>query len=370
MNTAVRSVAVIAAAITVDLVFWNGDVATAGGDAVIWWVPVAATVAVHLSLWWRRTHPLEVFAVQVMFALVSVEVPLWQPVAGLLVATFAVAAHTPARVARLGWLAAAPLLSHSLALAEAGYVGVVGLTQATLLNLAAGVAMWVAGRRVFHRQRRLRAWQAEQERLRAETSLAERVRLARELHDGVANTITAVAVQAAAARASGNGDPRLSGIESTARRAMAEVQETLQLMPRSADTGSGPTLDDLPALVAMATEAGLEVDLTESGVRRDLPVAMQTAAYRAVQEGLTNALKYTPPGTPCRVSLAWGPDELAISIVDRPPVAAGARPALPATGGRGLAGLRERFRPLGGVLECGADEGGFRLAARLPVGAR
>ena len=371
MSVTTRSLLVVAAAITIDLFFWDGEARLAGGGHVPLWLPVLVTVAAHATLFWRRGRPLTVFAVQAAFSMVSIAVPLWQPIAGLLIGTFAIAANAPARTARWGWLVALPLLTHSFVLWLWTDSKWIGLTQGALLYLAAGAAAWIAGRRSLLRAERLRAWQADQEWLRAEASHNERVELARELHDGVANTITAVLVQAAAARASANGDPAaLRGIESAARRAMEEIQATLRLMPREPLASGAPLLDDLPALLALAAEAGLEVTFTENGRRRDLEPVAQTAVYRAIQEGITNTLKYAPPGTRCRITLTWGAAELEVDIVDFPARSAGAPPDLPATGGRGLAGLNDRLRTVGGVLESGTHDAGYRLAARLPVGVR
>lgn len=368
MPPALRNLSVVGAAIAVDLVFWDGELRTADGGQLPWWLPIVLTVVVHVSLWWRRTRPLSVLAVQLGFALVCLGVPLWQPVAGLLMAVFAVAGTLPAARARLGWLAAAPLLAHTLALSRIGDLDAAGLAQAGALNLAAGAAAWLTGRRLYRRAAQLRAWQADQDQLRAEEAHRQRVELARELHDGVANTITAVLVQAAAARASAPSS--LQGIEAGARRAMEEIQQLLRLMPRDPDAADGPQLADLPGLLALAAEAGLQVSFTETGVRHELARAAQTAVYRAVQEGITNTLKYAPAGTRCFVTLDWRAAELAASVVDEPPRHTAARPALPATGGRGLAGLQERLRGLGGALESGAVRDGFRLAAHVPVGVR
>jgi len=371
MNASLRSLLVVTSAIALDLMFWDGEVRTIlGGDLPVWF-PVIATVAAQCTLIWRRSHPLRVFALQAGFSMVSLVVPLWQPVVGLLVATFAVAANLPHRQARWGWLAGVPLLTHTLALSFAGAIELDGLLQSAALNLALGAACWFGGRHVFVRGRQLRHWQADQERLRAEATHNERLALARELHDGVANTITAVLVQAAAARASTNGDPAaLRGIEASARHAMDEIQATLRLMPRGRETVDGPQLEDLPALLALAREAGLDMRYAETGVRRDLAPAVQTAVYRAVQEGITNTLKYAPAGTRCIVSLSWSSDELEIDVIDQPTRTTATRPNLPATGGRGLAGVNDRMRSIGGVVESGSHKDGFRLAARLPVGAR
>ncbi|WP_298132828.1 histidine kinase [Micropruina sp.] len=371
MSSSLRSLLVVTAAITVDLLFWDGEARLISGGQVPLWLPVSVTVAAHTALFWRRSRPLAVFGVQVAFAMVTLLVPLWQPVAGLLIATFAVAANSPAATARWGWLAAVPLVTHSYVLSISVDSKWIGFSQGVLLSLIAGGVAWASGRRVALRSERLLAWQADQERLRLEASHHERLSLARELHDGVANTITTVLLQAAAARSAGVTDPgALRGIESAARRAMEEIQTTLGLMPREPLAAGGPQLADLPALLALAAETGLAVDFVETGRRVELAPEAQTAIYRAIQEGITNTLKYAPSGTRCRIALAWSADELRVDIADFPARAGDTLPALPPTGGRGLTGLRDRLGRLGGALETEADDDGYRLAARLPVGVR
>ncbi len=369
MNATSRSLLVIVAAITVDLLFWDGENALVNGSTLPLWLPVVLTVVVHSTLLWRRQRPLLVLGIQVCFAMVSLAVPLWQPTAGLLVATFAVAANTPSRTARWGWLVAVPLLCHALTLGLWSQ-SAAGVLQAVALHLVVGAAAWITGRRVYHRGKQLRTWHVDQERLHVEATTNERIELARELHDGVANTITAVLVQAAAARTSANNDAEtLHGIEASARKAMEEIQATLRLMPSGRSGAAGPTLDDLPSLFELGRAAGIDIVHTQTGTPRPLQPAASTAAYRAVQEGITNTLKYAPPGTRCLISLAWGPDELVIDVIDQPSHRA-PRPTLPATGGRGLRGLADRVGGLGGAVESGSHGTGFRLEARLPVGAR
>ncbi|MFZ1411888.1 MAG: ATP-binding protein, partial [Micropruina sp.] len=214
-----------------------------------------------------------------------------------------------------------------------------------------------------------------------------------------ANTITTVLIQAAVAR-QGSSDPDqagLTGIETAARRAMEEIQAMLRLMPREAEA-LGPGLADLPDLLAVAASAGLDVRVTSLGTPRPLTQATELAVYRAIQEGVTNALKYAPAGAACEVELRWGATELLVTVLDQgtapdstpaesartavslagPDASPEAPPPqpnpfrgndrnLPPTGGRGLAGLAARVATLGGKVEAGTVGRGFRLATSLPV---
>jgi signal transduction histidine kinase len=414
---ALTSGLVVLAAIAVDLLFWDSEVRLAGGGTLPVWLPPLITVAVHQSLWWRVSRPLAVFWVQVAFGLVSLAVPLWQPFAGLLIALYAVATRAPTRQARVALGAMlVPFLAHGIGSAQASVVPLQTLLVLTSLWWLVGGATWFAGRRRRHSSARIRKWHADQEALLDAATRAERLALARELHDGVANTITTVLIQAAVARqAAGAGDQALSGIETAARRAMEEIQAMLRLMPREG-AEAGPGLADLPELLAVAAAAGLDVRVTTLGAARPLDRATELAVYRAVQEGVTNALKYAPPGAACDVELRWSATELVVTVLDRgaprpsaapptgflvrpfpadpppvnppagnpPPVnpspvnpsplhsgpeagPANAARSLPATGGRGLAGLSARVAPLGGWVESGVVERGFRLAAGVPL---
>ncbi|MFF8834446.1 sensor histidine kinase [Streptomyces sp. NPDC015130] len=209
--------------------------------------------------------------------------------------------------------------------------------------------------------------------LAAERRAAEaesRNRLARELHDSVGHALSAVTLQAGAARRIlDSGDAAdlefvreaLTAIEETTRRTVGELDWVLGLLRRGGEVeeGAGPGLDALEALVR---GAGPRVALTVDGVLGPVPEALSREAYRIVQEGLTNAARHAG-GTPVTVRLDARTEELEITmenpLPERPPVA---RP----DGGRGLLGVGERARLLGGTVEAGPVDGVWRLAVRIP----
>jgi signal transduction histidine kinase len=202
----------------------------------------------------------------------------------------------------------------------------------------------------------------------------ERARLARELHDVVAHQLSAIAVQAGAARLAAAGDPQASAaaiaaIERQARGGLTELNQLVRELRPAGDTGRGmpppPRLADIPGLIKRAGESGLRAELRVDGEPRPLPAAVELAAYRVVQETLTNAIRYAA-GAAATVRLAYRDDGIMVEVTDEGPgAAAGAVPIR--GGGAGLAGLRERARLLGGQLEAGsAAERGFAVRAFLP----
>ncbi|MCM0676598.1 histidine kinase [Micromonospora phytophila] len=202
------------------------------------------------------------------------------------------------------------------------------------------------------------------------TRLAERNRLARELHDSVGHALTVATLQAGAARELLDRDPEfvrraLTAIEEAGRTAMDELDHVLGLLR---ETGGGPaalapqrTLADLDRLVADARASGVPVDARRAGDPADLPAAVSREGYRIVQEGLTNAARHGRGPVALRVDVR--PDALELELVNalvRP------RRADPGRGGRGLDGMRERVLLLGGRLTAGPDADRWRVRVRLP----
>jgi signal transduction histidine kinase len=206
--------------------------------------------------------------------------------------------------------------------------------------------------------------------------LAERNRLARELHDSVGHALTVTTLQAAAARRLLGSDPEfvrgaLAAIEEAGRAAAEDLDDVIGLL-RERDDGRPapqPTLSDLDRLVGEARAAGLEVDLRVGGPLGQVPAVVSREGYRIVQEGLTNAIRHAGR---VPVSLWLGVADRVLEIDLANPVgdrAAGAGDgAAGRGGGRGLHGMRERVALLGGRMTAGPDGGLWRVAVRLPTG--
>jgi signal transduction histidine kinase len=211
-------------------------------------------------------------------------------------------------------------------------------------------------------------------RLEAETArLAERNRIARELHDSVGHALSVVALQAGAARRSltapdrGYADEALEAIESTARSATAELDHALGLLrdgiPReAAGPGTAPGLDGLDALIAATQRAGLRIEAAVSGELGVVPGVVSREAYRIVQEGLTNALRHSADRS-ARLEVSRRSGSLVIAVSN--PAAA----PRPTRNGRGLRGIRERAQALGGSLSTATADGTWRLVVELPLPA-
>ena len=243
------------------------------------------------------------------------------------------------------------------------------------------VAAWAVGyargehRRYGEELVRHHARLAEAERERARSAGAqERLRIARELHDVVAHSMSVITVQAGFGRLVVRERPdeagaALAAIEDTGRQALAEMRRLLAVLRTDGGPDPGaaltpaPGLADLERLVTQSARAGVRVGLTITGRPRHLPAGIELTAYRIVQEALTNVAKHAATAT-ARVTLGYRPGELAIEVTD------GGRGGPIAATGLGLAGMRERVQLYGGHLDAAPlPGGGFQVAARLPTTA-
>ncbi len=241
--------------------------------------------------------------------------------------------------------------------------------SSTVQFAVATLAVMLLIRRVIG-DREQRALMAERERDVAarEAVVEERARIARELHDSVAGNVSLIVVQAGAERrvldeASSTRDV-LATIEGTGRRALTEMRRLTGLLRSDpSDELAPPRLADLPALVDHVQEAGLPVALEVEGDRRPLPAGLETAAYRIVQEALTNALKHAGEAR-ATVVVRYAPELLELEVADDGPGVAEPAPG----SGHGLVGMRERVAPYGGRVDAGSRPGGgFAVRVLLPT---
>jgi signal transduction histidine kinase len=233
---------------------------------------------------------------------------------------------------------------------------------------------WFVGYAMRGKVRRSEELERRTERLERErvTAVAdERSRIARELHDVIAHSVSVMVVQAGAAEEVLKRSPDaalepIRAVQETGRQALVEMSRLVGLL-RDAGEELGlapqPTLDELEALVQSVSHAGLPVSLSLEGMRRPLPLAVELTAYRVVQEALTNALKHAGDAA-AEVRVRYEPDALLLEVVDDGPGANGYG------GGHGLAGMRERVSVFGGDVTAGPrPSGGFAVRVRLPIEA-
>jgi len=222
------------------------------------------------------------------------------------------------------------------------------------------------------RQRTLEL-EREREVTAAQAVALDRVRIARELHDVVAHHVSAMGVQAGAARAVMVRDPEsartaLIAIESEARSALDELHhllETLRTPAGDAPDASTVRLSGLADLVAHARDSGMPTTLTIVGDPVELPDLVQVNIYRVTQEALTNARRHGGPDAVADVRLRFAPDDLELEIANEGRVTPAVRPGL------GIVGMRERAAASGGTIEVGSRaRGGFLVRMRLPLPSR
>jgi signal transduction histidine kinase len=264
----------------------------------------------------------------------------------------------------------------AVALVGAGVTAAALMHEATVPYFLIPGAGWGAGRALREREivarqleQRARELEEEREAYAALSVRYERARIASELHDIVAHAISVMVVQATAGQLLARRDPELAGesfevIADAARQAEQDMGRLVALLGDDGAIGEAPDLALVEELVGRAAGSGLDVTLRLEGEREGVPAPVAQTAYRVVQEGLTNALRYAA-GAPVSVVVRGDRDALAIEVCNGP---TSGEPALGGVGtGNGLRGLRERVDACGGSLEAApAPGGGFLLRARLP----
>jgi signal transduction histidine kinase len=297
----------------------------------------------------------------------------------ILVAVYSVAAYADRWVSLAG-LAAAELGSAAVQLTPGRFNAPTVVTNALVIAAAWLLGHFVGVRRAY--TARLEQT-AELERARAEQArqavAEERLRLARELHDVVAHSISVIAVQSGVGAHVAKTQPEeaakaLAAIEATSRAALTELRRLLGVL-RQEDEPQGdlapvPGLADLDGLLAEVAKAGLAVRLQVEGRPAQLPAGVDLSAYRIVQEALTNVVKHAGPAR-AQVTIRYRDHEVMVEVTDDGRGAAAPTGDGRARVGHGLIGMRERVAVFGGDLEVGPRPGGgFRVAARLPLAAQ
>jgi signal transduction histidine kinase len=354
-----------------------------GGDLGL--LPLAVLAMAPLAV--RRRWPVAVFA---WLVACSAGVGLWLPSAvpgvALLVALYTVAASRPRPVA----LGAAAVLEVGVLVAAVRLPGdwmqpAVFLTG--MLVAALGLGLYVGAHRAYVTGLHERALALERDRdQRAElATAAERARIARDMHDVVAHHLTVMVALSDGAAVAGpdRAAEAMRMVSETGRRALAETRRVVGVLrspdhaparstapaaaapdrvsaPGVADRQSAQGIAELHRLVGTVRSAGLRTTLAVNGPAAELPVGVQLAAYRVVQEALTNSLKHAGPGVRATVRLDSTAEQLVLEVTDD------GSGAVTAGVGNGLVGIRERVLACGGEMSAGpGDAGGWRVAARL-----
>jgi signal transduction histidine kinase len=347
------------------------EVALTGGSDSDKLAGAVAAVAVGVAAARRSRAPLVFLGlmVGVTVAAVALSMANGGPVGVfvfLLLAVYNAAARTSGRRTLL-----AGAMTLALYILDVGVIDPAGITAEGVIFYALLYgAPWVAGRAI--RQRRLTDRRLEQERVDAAMAIAEeRARIARELHDVVAHSISVMVLQARGGRRILESDPTdardaFGTIERTGQQALDEMRRLLGMLRRSDEEialAPQPSLKELGGLVEQVRAAGLPVEVAVEGEPRELPPGVDLSAFRIVQEALTNVLKHAGPAR-ARVVLRYGADDFELEIADDGPGTGDGAGA-----GYGLVGMRERVAVYGGELEAGwQPEGGYALRVRLPIG--
>lgn len=318
-------------------------------------ITLAATTPVAV----RRLWPAAVYWVVLAACEALVLLPvITAPFVAVAAAGYTVATRLSRRAAVIALLVAAAVLL-------AGVFGPLGgqaVTAAAMVITAWGLGIAIREHRIYVAAQREHEIQAATAR--------ERLRIARELHDVVANGMSLITLQAGVAGYVLDSRPEeaqraLGSIEETSRAGLAELRQMLPLLrddgDASAPTGATPGLGDLDTLVRRVRETGVVVTVETEGAR-PLTAGLELSAYRIVQEAITNVIKHAGPAR-VTVALHYAPDTLTIEVGDD-----GAGPT-DNTCGHGLLGMRERVALYGGTLAAGPrPQGGFLVRAVLPTG--
>jgi signal transduction histidine kinase len=332
-----------------------------------------------LPLAWRRRAPTAVVLLVFTGIVLAGEDEGMYAIASFTIALYSVGAYASPRRSMLALAAAAVAMGVDLA---AGSRTFGEWLENLLFIYVLGGGLWAAGRVV--RRSRSRASQLEDltvelEREREEkarlAAAEERARIARELHDVIAHSLSVMVVQAGAGehvleQDTARAREAFRSIEQAGRQALTDMRRMLGLLRSVREEPSvspQPTVAEAGTLVRQACEAGLPAHLRVEGEVRPLPPGLDLAAYRVLQEALTNAIKHAP-GAPTSVVVRYGPRTLEVQVENEAPRDSARQVPTGDGAGHGHLGMRERIGLYGGELELGPrSEGGYRVRAALPL---
>jgi signal transduction histidine kinase len=357
----------------IELEVWLGSRVPDRAPAALAGVVLSGTVAL------RRRRPLE--GVLVIAALVALQAALADghklpvsAVLAVLLVFYGLGAFAPEPKSR--WVLGFAVVASSIGqLTKPGG----GVSSVAALEVFGVLLPWAVGRTVRERAVRERGYRELAEQLdagrdvRARTAAhGERARIARELHDVIAHSVSVMVIQAGGARMVMDSSPEraeasLRSVERAGREALAEMRRLLGVLDGDADPRAlapQPGLADIDELLSRTRASGLAADLRVDGEAAAVSPALDLCAYRIVQEALTNVIKHAAPAR-AEVRVRWGQDALELEITDD---GRGPGTANGASGGHGIAGMRERAGLHGGSIHAGAGpDGGFAVRARLPL---
>lgn len=345
-----------------------------GGAA---WLAIASGVGLGIPLVWRRSFPgavlLAVFATALAVALLGLKQPRQGYIGEIVSAT--VVLYTLARYAGLGEAIAGLTLLSGLAIGMSPNQGVFNaLGSVLILSAPVGIGRILRARRLLIEQlsSTARALERSQDENARAAVAAERVRIARELHDVVAHAVSVMVVQAgAASQVLGSNTAKahqaMLAVQDSGREALTELHRLLgMLRPGRADApdmGLQPGLAELERLASNVQDAGVSIELRRDGTVRDLPRGLDLAAFRIVQEALTNVLKHADASA-AQVTISYETASLELEVRDN-----GRGVSETLNGDRhGLSGMQERAAIYGGEFHAGPrNAGGYAVRARFPI---
>ncbi|WP_406267703.1 sensor histidine kinase [Streptomyces sp. NBC_00191] len=334
------------------------------------WVLLAASI---VPLAWRRTHP-----VPVLLVLVACVAPYhaldnahFAAIPGAMLALYTVASTTrPLHTMLIGGCVIGLVLTLKFKVNAHEGLEAVRTSGWILAVLVFGVDVRVYRRYIASVVSRAERAERTREEEAARRVAEERLRIARDLHDLLAHSITLIGVQTSVASHVLTVDPdrldraavakALDDIADTCRTARGELRTTLEVLRADGPDAAGP-LPDLASLPDLVRASGADLDVRTAEKR--IPPAVEAAAYRIVQESLTNAVRHGGPGVRIRVAVEAADGRLRVTVTDD-----GIAPGTGEGSGYGMVGMRERARSVGGTLAAGPrDGGGFEVAAALPL---